>query len=661
MPQIKFSGLVTAMKGKAGGSIFSQNKQGAYFRNNRWGGGRKSNRWDAAKNKLSVLSNKWRSLSAEQREAWQAAGANYPFENKFKESYIPSGYQLFMSLNGNLFAHDLPLLNVPGENRPFPDDWSITGGTPPNPWVVKSTGATFPLNIDASSVPCDLGRGCPYGYRCENNKCVPIYEYGSPAFNRMREEIRANYRQYQEPECTNDQDCYDAGLGTGTDIACVDGVCNYVGDGFPMWENTGYVLNVAKALFKDGQWTQADGASKTQVNGTFRFLIGENAMRTLRTTTEEIILVSSYSGDSSGFTIRLVRISDDAVRVYMTLGLIAKDVISKPATFVWYNDFPLSELSSNSVLQFQLNPKNTVQNFLALNNSGFVFGQFSYYVNYFSGPISSWGLPDGTDHNPLSAWLTKGNWTGFVYGPGLVGTTYNVVYNDIRFYAERYTDTKYALSGMLNGLETVLITAAGDVKPQCSYGPCAPENPCKKQKWINCACMAGICGPWDFVAEQFTNKGSITDPSLNLVAAVPIVVPKEQALGGYLFKFAGTWLNLMGGVFQNNGATFVPLTTASIVGTTESGFQFSVIVTRAKTAGTTVRRTEFIKTTLLPADVSAEWELWDFIKPAIASAPPGTEFYVGFDMIDTTTGVKKKGHTPPPRFKAGADLSSSVN
>ena len=117
----------------------------------------------------------------------------------------------------------------------------------------------------------------------------------------------------------------------------------------------------------------------------------------------------------------------------------------------------------------------------------------------------------------------------------------------------------------------------------------------------------------------------------------------------------------MGGSFANNGATFVPLVSCNIQGTAESGYQFVVLVTRAKASGTTVRTTEYIQTTLLPADISAEWELWEYIKPAISSAPPGTEFYIAFDLLDTNTGQKKKGRTPPPRFKAGADLSSSVH
>ena len=150
MPQIKFSGLVTAMKGKAGGSIFSQNKQGAYFRNNRWGGGRKSGRWDAAKQRLTILSNAWRNLSAEQREAWESAGVNFPFQNKFKDEYIPNGYQLFMSLNGNLYAQGLPTLSVPGEKRPFPEDIQITGGTPDVPWVTGGIVTGKPIVLGGS-------------------------------------------------------------------------------------------------------------------------------------------------------------------------------------------------------------------------------------------------------------------------------------------------------------------------------------------------------------------------------------------------------------------------------------------------------------------------------------------------------------------------------
>jgi hypothetical protein len=43
----------------------------------------------------------WRELPAEAREAWNTNAVNFPFTNKFGDSYTGSGFQCFMSLNNN--------------------------------------------------------------------------------------------------------------------------------------------------------------------------------------------------------------------------------------------------------------------------------------------------------------------------------------------------------------------------------------------------------------------------------------------------------------------------------------------------------------------------------------------------------------------------------
>jgi hypothetical protein len=671
MPQIKFSGLVTAMKGKAGGSIFSQNKQGAYFRNNRWGGGRKSQRWDNAKIRLSFLSNQWRLLSAEQREAWQAAGADYPFQNKFKESYIPSGYQLFMSLNGHLYSQNLPLLSVPGENRPFPDDIQITGGTPDIPWVTGGTGATFPIAGNGLIKPCSQDEDCPFGFTCQNNGCLPNSTVGSPAYLAARDKVRANYYMFGDLECEDDQDCVDQGLSGGSaDVACQNGRCVYVGDGLEYWERISYVLNIQNILYNKGDWGNELVGSQTQINGSFRFTLGPDTLRKLMTTRDEIIIVSSYAGFDKGTSIRLRPQDQQTTRVYITFALETSDTNSAAATFVWYQDFSTEQFKENCVLQFQTNIADTVENYMCLNASGFNYSQFEFYDNVYAGSIQSWGEPTSDNHNPLADWKTTGPWMGIVYGAGTYGLPTDIIYSDIRFYPSRYTEFKYALSGMLQGTESILILASGEAKPKCRFTPCTPNieegyvlnngQIASDCDWIpGCSCKGGKCGPWKSTERAFSNLAPGGDTDIHLTAAVPIYNMKDDEGGLYEFGFDGYWINKMGGFFANNGATFVPLVETTIQGTTESGFQLVVSVTRAKGAGKTVRKTEFIQMTLLPADVNATWELWEFVKAAISSAPPGSEFYIGFSIVDTQTG--QTSVTRPPRFKAGAELSSSVN
>lgn len=136
MPKIRLSALATDIKGKSGGSVFSSNAGGTYFRNNPSGGGKTSANWEKQKVNMSVLSSSWRNLSDEQKAVWEAQRSNYPTNNAFGESRLPSAYELYMRLNGVLLANGLPLLPVPlapqsftdlGEFEFFtPDKWAFT-------------------------------------------------------------------------------------------------------------------------------------------------------------------------------------------------------------------------------------------------------------------------------------------------------------------------------------------------------------------------------------------------------------------------------------------------------------------------------------------------------------------------------------------------------
>jgi len=120
MPKIKFSTLVSDMKGKSNGSVFSKNSGGNYFRTNKSGGGKKSNIWNDRKNQFADLSTSWKALTDEQREAWVEMRMNYPTTNAFGDLRYPTGYELYMRLNGKLQASNLPLLDVPETPRTFP-------------------------------------------------------------------------------------------------------------------------------------------------------------------------------------------------------------------------------------------------------------------------------------------------------------------------------------------------------------------------------------------------------------------------------------------------------------------------------------------------------------------------------------------------------------
>lgn len=127
MPKVKFTALVSDMKGKANGSVFASNSGGTYFRTNKTGGGQKSLGWAANKNGFADLSGQWRSLTSEQKQAWKDARTLYPTKNAFGEPRIPTAYELFMRLNGTLLAAGKEILITPATPRsmPFVDDLDI--------------------------------------------------------------------------------------------------------------------------------------------------------------------------------------------------------------------------------------------------------------------------------------------------------------------------------------------------------------------------------------------------------------------------------------------------------------------------------------------------------------------------------------------------------
>lgn len=144
MPKIQLSALATDMKGKSGGSVFARNKGGLYFRNNPKPVQKKSYSWASQKSKFTSLSTSWRALTNEQRIAWEEAGVLYPGTDAWGNSYVPSGYQLYMRLNGTLKSYNLPLLSVPAAPGTWPEDFdNIISYTPENFAFTPKTCATL--------------------------------------------------------------------------------------------------------------------------------------------------------------------------------------------------------------------------------------------------------------------------------------------------------------------------------------------------------------------------------------------------------------------------------------------------------------------------------------------------------------------------------------
>lgn len=119
--KMKFGAIVVDGRNKIGGHVASKNRAGNYLRTKVTPVNPKTSFQSAIRNRLAGLSQAWKSLTAAQRLAWNAAVSDYSKTDIFGDIKSPSGFNLHQKLNNNL-------LNV-GES-------AIT--TPPVPGSVHS-------------------------------------------------------------------------------------------------------------------------------------------------------------------------------------------------------------------------------------------------------------------------------------------------------------------------------------------------------------------------------------------------------------------------------------------------------------------------------------------------------------------------------------------
>lgn len=124
MASAKYGSIITELKGKIGGNVF----QGSYATavvKKLWGYRSREpiGYTDARRKKLTAyahVSQTWRTLTDTERNAWSAAAASFPAKNKFGDTYTPSGYQIYMSFNTNMYAMGGDLLTEPPSPPEFP-------------------------------------------------------------------------------------------------------------------------------------------------------------------------------------------------------------------------------------------------------------------------------------------------------------------------------------------------------------------------------------------------------------------------------------------------------------------------------------------------------------------------------------------------------------
>lgn len=111
--KIKWGALVVDGRNKIGGQVASKNRAGAYMRNKVTPVNPSSSSQVTVRSRLSSISSSWRSLSDNQRTAWNNAVSDYKKTDIFGDIQNPSGFNLYQRLNNVLLNIGAAMITTP--------------------------------------------------------------------------------------------------------------------------------------------------------------------------------------------------------------------------------------------------------------------------------------------------------------------------------------------------------------------------------------------------------------------------------------------------------------------------------------------------------------------------------------------------------------------
>lgn len=696
MPSIKFTALVSDIKGKANGSVFSKNKQGNYFRNNVTGGGRKSLAWDQQKSNFSYLATQWRSLTPVQKDSWDSMAANYPALNKFKESYIPSGFQLYMRLNGVLYAKGFSILSTPIAQRSFPNLEELYVDSPSYSAYTGKWGAGF-NNPSAINV---VGNNayCPQCYVQGGTDC----EIGMPEIDFLNcfNNLQLNRQLGCSTGCTTAADCETQGMtAPNNEVCCQDGVCNWCGDGVVNMFQGAYLLNVAPAIKDGGIIDNTFEDDYVTFNLSFRLWLDANAINGVRTNNVPVVIVSNYKDNAKNLWVRLCPFDANNAQVEWGMGLVdvAHDNTEFTNAMIGIVPYAILQEQSN-VWYFQYN-LNNYQDFVGLigwdNNISWLACNTTKKVN----------LKDNFDWDGLGVkgwsslpWNCKDDEWGIMLGAFSYARQWGMNFSDFRWNNGTYTEDErmFITQGyVVPGVQVICAMALFEVEDCCNK-VCSNLGPCQ---W-NCStgastgsCSCGGSGNpdegWCLTTNTrgLANFGSQSSnvPSFQFVCPAYNFTNSEE--GDYSLIYNGNCLPYGTYPTMQNNAIFAPSFDINLPLVSEDNFFLIVNASKPMTNSSVNKGTSHIGT--LRLGVGRSVNIWDWIIESIGNFPDYSSCLIKLQILDSESGQvlnfetqylerenelllkevddtgKKKKKKPKTgnsvRFKAGSDLSSSVN
>lgn len=146
MAKVKFSALVSEMRNKLNGSVFSKNRAGNYLRNKVTPVNPQTSFQTAVRSALTAASQAWRALTEAQRTAWNNAVSNFTGTDIFGDVKTPSG----INLQNKLYLNANTIGGTPLTTPPSP---GVSVAAPDVTIVTDSAPQTFTVSSPLAAVP----------------------------------------------------------------------------------------------------------------------------------------------------------------------------------------------------------------------------------------------------------------------------------------------------------------------------------------------------------------------------------------------------------------------------------------------------------------------------------------------------------------------------
>jgi hypothetical protein len=167
MALMKLTAFNAGIKGKIQGTVFQYCPYGQVVKGgllDAISAGAKLTKADAGrvmpvKAYLTKLSSAWRSLTSGDQLTWATQAPNYPFTNKWGDTFTPSGFLLYMKMNLNLNKVGLPEVHTAPAPEPlvnassFTVIWDGTGPAYSLVGLAQTAGYTQYIQATASLSP----------------------------------------------------------------------------------------------------------------------------------------------------------------------------------------------------------------------------------------------------------------------------------------------------------------------------------------------------------------------------------------------------------------------------------------------------------------------------------------------------------------------------